>query len=235
MLGGPLLVGEDDAGRAVGVGAAVVDAEGRRHGFRCERLLHRDLFAEEGVGVHGAVVVVLDRDLEQLLPGGAELVHVAVGEHGVVRRKGGPEDRLPLDLADPPHEGKDLGGAELGHLLAADHRHHPVQPGLNRHPRGADGGAPRGAGDLGQPGGLGVEAEVLLDHPGDRSLLVVLGHRANDRGVDDVAIDAGILDRRAKGFEGELLHGGVAAPSEAPVPDADDSDSCHFSPPLSNQ
>ena len=63
-----LLVGQDDAGRAVGVGAAVVDAERRRHGVRGQRLLHGDLLAEQGVGVHGAVVMVLDRDLEQLLP-----------------------------------------------------------------------------------------------------------------------------------------------------------------------
>ena len=134
-----------------------------------------------------AVVVVLDRHLQQLLARGAELVHVPRGEHGVVAGEGGAEDRLPLHLADPAHQGQDLGGAQLGHLLAADHRHDVVQAGLDRHPGGADRRAARGAGHLGQPGRLGVEVQVLLDHPGHRALLVVLGNGGDDRGVQILA------------------------------------------------
>ena len=75
--------------------------------------------------------------------------------------------------------------------------------------------------------GFGIEPEVLLDHPGDRALLVVFGNGADDRGIDRLPIDVGILDRRAEGLEGELLHSGVAAPSESSVPDSNDSDSRH--------
>jgi hypothetical protein len=55
------------------------------------------------------------------------------------------------------------------------------------------------------------------------------------RGVDGLTIDGCVLERSPESLEGQFLDGGIGAPPEASVADADDSDSRHFHPPPSYQ
>ena len=101
-VAGPLLVGEDDGPAAVGADAAVQLGEGVGDHPRGLDVLDGDGVAVVGVGVEAGVVAGRHGDLGQLLDGGAELVHVAPGRHGVLGDEGVAEGGVELDRARLP-------------------------------------------------------------------------------------------------------------------------------------
>ena len=75
--------GEENGPAPVADNAAVQQMQGRAYDAGVDHVLHGDGVAKEGVGVHGGMAAHGDRDLGQLLGGGAIEVHVTLGNHGV--------------------------------------------------------------------------------------------------------------------------------------------------------
>src|SRR5439155_3973216 len=117
---------DDRRGRTVGNARAVVYAEPARHQRRVAYGLHRDLFAELGPRIAGAVVVVLPRDAGEHLAHLrlVEAVLLAVAGRAHREHRGGRERAARA-------VGRRLGGADEAlvpavlHLLDAD-RHRDV-------------------------------------------------------------------------------------------------------------
>ena len=183
----PLGRGEEDGRGAVGLGAAVEQAQRAAHHGRGEDLLDGDLALEVGVGVEAPVVVVLHRHRRQHLGRGAELVHVAGGEGG--EQHGGGLAPVVEGVAGRGPGQQALLGGLVAHLLHADHEHHVVHAARHHHGADAEGVGSRragvldpGAGHAGQADGAGhgVAADALLapqraplgghDHGVDRRL-----------------------------------------------------------------
>ncbi len=192
---GVSLAGEDGRRGAVGDGTGVVQAQRAGDGRRFERVLDGDLLLNLGVVVDQRVLVVLDRDVCQVLPRAAVGLEVRAGHQGVgageghprahlvevvggdgqrVRRRRRPDVRHPLGPADDDDVG--LAVAEF----------------LDRRPNGRARGRTGGL----EPGRRYVQADSL----GHQRALVPLVFRefahevAVEQGLDVVRIDPGLVE-----------------------------------------
>ena len=108
---------EHARGRAVGLRGAVVEPERPRDDARLEHVLHGDLALEHRLRRERAVVVVLDRDLREVLAAGAERLEVARGaEREPARGRGG-------QAAHFVEGDRGTGDAAVLRLVEADHEH----------------------------------------------------------------------------------------------------------------
>ena len=135
--------------------------------LRVHHHLERRLHPVHRLRILRRVLVVLHRDLRELLEGGAVLarvLHARLGEHG--RHRAGAEQAL---LRDALAAAAAAEQARLAELLDADHQHQVVEPGLDRRPALAE---------RRRAGGAGVRAvrdrdsrlpdlleDALADHP----------------------------------------------------------------------
>src|SRR5207248_1999305 len=93
QVAGALQAG-DDAGRAaIGLQAAVEQAEGRGHQPRVQIVLHRERLLHQRARVLAGVLAAGDRHGAKLLLGGAVLVHVALRPEGEALWRGEQAER----------------------------------------------------------------------------------------------------------------------------------------------
>ena len=110
--------GDHHGSAAVGDDAAVVQVEGRGDHTGAHHVRDGYLVAEQGLGVHGSVVADGHSDLGELLRGGAELVHVPLGDHGVQSHGGQAVQfleavgrRIEARVSEPSHAARAYGDA----------------------------------------------------------------------------------------------------------------------------
>ena len=137
QIGGALLGGDDARPSAVGDDAAVELVQRVGHQPRRDDVLDGDRLALLGLGIGGGVVPHGHRHRGQLLGGGAELVHVPPGRHGVVAHQG----VAPQGVVDGGPRGEATSAPAAGaqsppHLRELDaavgDEHHVDGPGLHR-------------------------------------------------------------------------------------------------------
>ena len=196
----------DAARGAVALLAAVVEPERLDDPLRGQVLLHRErALVEERARVGDGEVADRDRDVAELLGGGAELVRIAAVEHRHPRgRREQPGRHVPA-VVDRVARDQIARDAHAEAVARA-----PVERAVaDDVVRGARGHRHRG---LVQRGGRGAAAVVrladeaqLADPERARELdLVGAVHRERGHAVDLLRIDAAVLDRGAQRLAAEL-------------------------------
>ena len=137
---------------------------------RCSRHVgHGDAIALEGVVVHGRPLVRCDRDLGQLVHGGAELDHVPPGRHRVLGDQRRTVGRLVLHGATGAHRRRGAAHATLD--VRTGGRPVRQQGDVDLTGRDGRGGVPsddlpRRSADVGGIDPRRTQAEVLADFDG---------------------------------------------------------------------
>ncbi len=217
---GPLRAHHHTRQRAVGLQAVVVEAQGLADPAGG----HVHLAGQGAVVHHGRRVLVGavaagEGDVEEVVAGGAVLVHVAAGEHGYL------VDRAEQSVGAGP-----LGGR--GELDVGIGPGPPSRPPLAGAPRDPHGGLSRGdgGGEMGDRGARTAAAVADLAEEGEvaeadglgQLHLVGLLHRVGGERVDLARGDPGVVQRgehRATG-QGALVLGKL--PGERGLSDPDD-------------
>ncbi len=229
-----LLVGEDQAGGAVGVGAAVVDAERRGHRVGGQRLLQRDLLPEQGVRVHGAVVVVLDRHLRAAARGWCR-TRACAGWRTWRSRPGKVVPKTDSHCTSPTRPIR----ARISAVASSVIFWQPITATTSCSPDWIAiqavriAALPEAQATSVSQVGFGVEAQVLLHHAGHASAACgTRARRRSPRRRSSSRSMPGVLHAPTrKASKASSCTVASLRRAEAPVADADDSDSCHRSPP----
>ena len=213
---GDLGPGDHQRGRPVGHAAAVEAPQGPGDHGGVHRRLQGDGTPEVGLGVKGAVLVVLDGYASQILPGPAVLVEATRGqqsEHG--RGAGAAHHRVP-------HVHGQAGAAHVHELLDSAGQHHVVGSGGDRKAGVAEGIHARGTEVLHARGRLSEELEGLGgDTAAQAGEIVEVAHPGR---FDVVRGDPGIVHRLEGGLHHQVF--GVLLPELTELGAADAHDRC---------
>ena len=224
---GPVGAGDDDGHRPVDGHVAVEDAQRAGHHVRGQVVVHGQRLAvphrpgvELGVGPAG------EHHRAPVLVGGAQLVGVALGEHGVARGAGGdavggPESELARGPAGVAATG-DVEPLLLAEMGAHDDDGRGL-PGRHRVDGAVEGGELGGAG----PHGLVVAGAGEPEGPvqiGDRR---ALEDAADPVGIDGHAVEvgdgeAGVGQRLFARFDGQGPFAAAGGPPDLGVADPGD-------------
>ena len=202
QITGPFLGGEDDCAATITADAAVQLRQRIGHHPRALHVVDGDRVLVVRLGVQRRVVPRRHRDLGELLDRRAELVHVALRRHRVLRDERVPERHVELDgparaerqvRAPPPR-------FEVGPCGRPVHEHDRLDvPGEDRRGGVLDHELPRRPADARTVGPRRTQPEVLGDL--DRR---EQAHAARTEAVDVVLGETGVGDRARRGLVVQL-------------------------------
>src|SRR5213594_309421 len=230
-LAGLLHLAEDDRRGSVREGRAVEHPERLCDPGRLQDRVERDFLLELGLGIQGAVLVILHRDGGHLLPRGPVLVHVSAGHHRVQAGERRPEDGLPLLVRGGRQDLRGLNLADIRHLLRPAHDDDVVHPGGDREPSLEESNrAARAAALDADRREVHVREARIIGDEGRHMLLVdefPRRHVADVHGVDVLRAELRVLDRLQPGLDPEVPEGAIPQLPELRLADPDDRDVPH--------